>query len=81
MRGVLCLVSVAEFITVRFQHRLNVNSVTQSVVSVAEFITVRFQPVRPPSLSCHPFVSVAEFITVRFQLGARPWTNATSKFQ
>ena len=37
------LVSVAEFITVRFQHSPGLSDDPRHAVSVAEFITVRFQ--------------------------------------
>ena len=60
-------VSVAEFITVRFQLHLGCGHRAQCVVSVAEFITVRFQRAHPTMKPVELFVSVAEFITVRFQ--------------
>ena len=37
------MVSVAEFITVRFQQMRSTDPQTLDIVSVAEFITVRFQ--------------------------------------
>ena len=59
------IVSVAEFITVRFQAEARRTRLTNSV-SVAEFITVRFQLGLGLS-GLGRVVSVAEFITVRFQ--------------
>ena len=47
------LVSVAEFITVRFQHQMGCDAGHEGhFVSVAEFITVRFQPVLSACLFC-----------------------------
>ena len=85
-------VSVAEFITVRFQPSLSTLTRVRSWVSVAEFITVRFQPWNSTKITNGvSLVSVAEFITVRFQpygRGARqngPWVSVaefiTVRFQ
>ena len=60
-------VSVAEFITVRFQHNNMPPYLVVNIVSVAEFITVRFQPKESTFMLRCKQVSVAEFITVRFQ--------------
>ena len=64
-------VSVAEFITVRFQLCASKFEGGAPRVSVAEFITVRFQRFRIRILSNSNRVSVAEFITVRFQRRGR----------
>ena len=60
-------VSVAEFITVRFQQKWSINIFWDTEVSVAEFITVRFQRNTLRNMAKFLRVSVAEFITVRFQ--------------
>ena len=74
-------VSVAEFITVRFQRNTLRNMAKFLRVSVAEFITVRFQQVQCCISRCRPCVSVAEFITVRFQRVAEIFAEYLDKFQ
>ena len=74
-------VSVAEFITVRFQPKKSCAKSRTDSVSVAEFITVRFQRGRNPLRNCVEKVSVAEFITVRFQLAKHLQMFERDEFQ
>ena len=73
------MVSVAEFITVRFQRYLAAGELHKRRVSVAEFITVRFQQCGYRPLLSRKLVSVAEFITVRFQRPALSVRGATGQ--
>ena len=73
-------VSVADFITVRFQRGLIPRRPSRANVSVAEFITVRFQRREPHLDHLRIVVSVAEFITVRFQPVHSADSNRTQGF-